>query len=484
MPGKETTPAAEPVAKAVKRVQRPDSEAQKKEIADINDKIKELQKKQSQIQEQISGTSNIKGSYDTRRQKIRADLDALNAEKEKLNEAYNKAVTQKKALQATLRKKVFSLCHMVDFGIDVFLTRTKKFSVPKTNTATKTLKKSTEPSSINIHFMFVQVNYVLKSDRDLDKKIEAGSLTLNEEKRIVSDISGLKKIRKTFSTHQSYVESEKQKIDALNKELDEISPKRDETRNQINVLRDQLKEIQNSQSQEMGGYSELISSRNALKSEIDALYEKLRETRKLQKEQWDEFKVFQDQEIQRKRAAEKARRKEELLQKLERRAAEDLEYADVPAYTEEINTCTALIDFLKTQNKSATSTEDAAASSTSSAVEDKKPEGTIVFKKKDEDFLVMGTPKKKGGKKADSSKKALKLDVAMIQQFASLKIDIPSTNADIDRAITDLEAKRTEFKDGQAAKTAENKANAAKRLAELKAEIAKEIGEDEPEVQE
>ncbi|KAJ1551544.1 hypothetical protein HK096_008802 [Nowakowskiella sp. JEL0078] len=455
MPTKESVAAAassEDVKQTkTKRVLRPDNEAQKKEISDINDKIKALQKKQAEVQEKIKGNSDIKGSFDTRRQKFRTELDAKIEEKKAIQIEYTRVLTQIKAIQAGIKKKV---------AVD-------------------------EVSNSKDKHGYKSVEDIDKAIKDLDKQLVSGGVTLTEEKRIVSDISGLRKIKKTLESatgQQASVDTDKKSLDVLRKELEEITAKRDDLNKQIDATKDQLKDLSSSQNEEMGGHSELISTRNSLRSEIDAEFENLRELRKNQKIQWDEFKISQEQENQRYRALKKAQQKEEALQRFERRLNEELENADVPAFTEEINSVSALIDYLKTLIKSGSTEITTESTSANSSVEDKKPEGAVVFKRKDEDFLVMGSPKKKGGKKAETSKKSLKFDLEMIQQFSTLQIDIPSTHTDVERAITDLEAKRTHFKENQAVKTAENKANVEKKLKELKAQIAEELGEEVDEV--
>ena len=74
----------------------------------------------------------------------------------------------------------------------------------------------------------------------LEKQLESGALTLFEEKKVVGDISNLKKQKKTFEmlhSQQSTLQTDKLSLDELRPKLKELDQERDVLRSKGNFYK-------------------------------------------------------------------------------------------------------------------------------------------------------------------------------------------------------------------------------------------------------
>ncbi|KAJ3281939.1 hypothetical protein HK104_011184 [Borealophlyctis nickersoniae] len=441
----ETVPS--PAVERRKAPPRPDQEAYEKSLAEINAQIEILKAKQAEAQSKINGTDNIKGSFDGRRKELRAQLDELMKERNELNDQRTKISDKMTAIQSTLKKR----------GDEV------------RNSKDRLGYKSVEEVDQQINA--------------LEKQLQTGQAKLIEEKRMVAEISNLRKAKKViegFSAQQSSVQDERAKLDELRAQLNALHPQRNAVREKLDAVRAQLNELDNERKSQMGSFNELVNERKSVKAELDAEFDKLRTLRTEFKKQKDEYYAWQQEERKRKQEQYKARKQEEYEMRLTAAAEREREAAEVPAYTDEINECAALIKFLQSDSKTATTSTATSTPAAARSVDNGLPDGAVLLKKKsdrEDDYMVMGG--KKGGKKGrkqggagEEKAKPFKLDLETISQFIKLKVEIPTSAADVPKAVEALEAKKKWFEERQEEQTVKNKAAAEAKIAALKARAA------------
>ncbi|KAJ3107147.1 hypothetical protein HDU97_004840 [Phlyctochytrium planicorne] len=463
MPGKEdkkaaaipaavTDAVANNAALSKPKTPRPDKAAHEKEVDEIKGKIDELQKKLGTLQQTINGTDNIKDTYDGKRKEFKTKLDELTKARTEVNEQRTKILDKIKAIQGGIKKK----------NDDVKSSKDK-----------------------------LGVKTVEEADRQiasLEQQLTAGNLKLMDEKKIVAEISKLKTARKqldTLGTQASTVESDKKQLDTLRAELDTLSPKKEAINKEFDVVKAQLKELDDSKRKDMGSFTDLIGQKKSIKAEVDALYTQMRSLKtEFQQQNKDWFAWEQAERDRRRREFVESKKKDETI-RLTRAAEEELENAKIPAFTEEINICNSLIAFLQPYSSKPKAAASAAVSAESKhavrSVDTSIPEGLVVLKKEEEDYMVMGKGKSKtkskqrGGSAKEpvepSKTAAIKLDITTMDLFAKLKVNFPTTVADADGTIEQLEAKKTKFLENQKEETAKNKAKAEAKIAALKAKV-------------
>ncbi|KAJ3354317.1 hypothetical protein HDU83_005472 [Entophlyctis luteolus] len=429
-------------------IPRPSKEKHQAEIDAIKLQIEGLQKKMAAVQSKIGSTENIKTTYSGKITELKAKLDELAKERSELNASKNKMMETIKALSAGIKKK---------------------------NEEEKASKNAVK-----------DVADIISRINNLERQISTGTLSMSEEKRVVNDISALKKQRKMLESASSNgaaattVEADQAQIAQLKAELDLLKPRKDEINAQYDAVKAELNSLGSDKKSDMSKFNTLLSEKKEIKAQIDALYEEQRAKR-------DEFKARNDEWFANTKAEREAReqqykeqKKAEAAARLQKAAEEALENAKIPAFTEEINICNSLISFLapfSTAGKvvaNATESASAGASSNLRKVDGAVPDGAVALKKKDdreEDFFMGG--KKGKGKKAPaavSAVKAIKVDLHTLELFSKLQLEIPtSAGAEVDTTITALEEKKTKFLADQAAQTLKNKAAAEARIAALQA---------------
>ncbi|KAI8814053.1 hypothetical protein BJ742DRAFT_704012 [Cladochytrium replicatum] len=460
MPGPDATAPAAAVPQKGKRVQRPDEF--KKDLDDIN---RAIEAKKAELAELDATITKIYGPRDANNKDdtiapIRAKLDELNTKRKEVQDARGKLLDQIKAIQNNIRKK----------GDDAKKEKDK--------------------------MQFKSAEEIDRQIAALEQKLQTGQSALIEEKRIVTDISNLKKAKKTLDTvssQQSTIEADKKQLEDLRNRLDtEVNPQRDALNAQIDEVRAELDKANSSRKKDYEGRSALTEKRKALKALLDADFVKMREIRAAQQEKWTEWRAAQAAEAERRQKQYEEQKAARVEEKVRYEAERELENAEVLAYSSEIADLTGLIEFLSTlSGVKTTKTVEKEKVAPKREVEG-IPDGVQVLTKKDQrddDFLVMG--KKKGGKKggaangsngaapstADSSSRPVKFELETLQKLWALKVDVPLTYGDIERTISALEEKKAWFLANQASKTAENKKKAEEKVAKIRAEVlARESG--------
>ncbi|TPX42599.1 hypothetical protein SeMB42_g03223 [Synchytrium endobioticum] len=431
---------------------KPDEEQFRREVDALNSSIDDIKASINKLQESrsLSSDGTNKDTVATKRQELRATIDELCKKRSQLNDSKNAVVEDLKALQAGIKKKFETL-------------------------------KASKASSSSADF-----------DRQiaaLEAQQQSGCASLMEEKKIIAEISSLRKSKKAIESTKSDVAALSGSIDADRKAIEEcraaldaMDPEREQVRKALDEARSSLNALDEDRKSIQG-------ERMALKVKLDAEYIKKREVQDTYRQRKEEY--FEAMKLERaKRAEQQKKRRDELEHsKIQRELQEVLESADVPAFSSEIAMADVLIRHLTTTYLAPSSLpSEPAASMTSSvtpsrAVDSSVPDGAMVMKKKDgldEDFIQLGTPRKsKAGRRSTTSSggspgpsQALKLDLELITQFAKLHVDIPSNVGGVEGTIATLETKKKEWLEAQMVETKKLKEKAESKAAGLRAKLS------------
>ena len=318
-------------------------------------------------------------------------------------------------------------------------------------------------------------------------------MKLADEKRALQEISNCKRSRRIvegFEAEHSFIEAERQKISELRTELDDPASKQVSER--YDSIKAELDELKKESDEAFAGRSKLIEEREDIQNQLQAAYNKKRESTQLFREANDRYwtKVNDDrarraEKVRAQRAAEELQKKQEIAERIR-------EEAQLPAFQAQIEDCQTLIDYFTGK-----STGNITYKSTPLAVRlevagvpklelrkvEESPEGLVVHKKKgdEEEAYFVSNKKnktKKGSSKANGTGRttpssptnantSLNVPLPTLTALLSLSIPPPASNLDLPRLIDDLNTKKVWFEANQAHVTAENIAKAEAEILRL-----------------
>ncbi|KAJ5676871.1 uncharacterized protein N7477_002504 [Penicillium maclennaniae] len=363
----------------------------------------------------------------------------------------------------------------------------------KINALESTLKaRIAEQNASRGKMSFKNVEEIDKEIARLEKQVDSGTLRLVDERKALSDISMMRKQRKSFAgldEAQKGINDLKAQIAELRKTLD--NPEAKALSDKYTEIQKQLDEIKAEQDGVFKNLNALRDERTKLRNEQQAKYVAIKEIKDNYYKARRAYKEHEDQMWRIRRDRQKAERDAFEREKRKKIADKKLEEASALAYTDEILTAQGLIRHF-----------DPAYDFASLGLDDKKTEGSnfragigrtvddsglkgmkVVKKDDEEDYFVgsAGKKGKKGGKKGAAAAEGGKfnMNVGIIEDFAKVKIDPPMNQSDVPAAVEKLASKIREWKKNQASKTEENIAKAReeiKRLEEEETKIAETNG--------
>jgi chromosome segregation ATPase len=314
------------------------------------------------------------------------------------------------------------------------------------------------------------VEEVDREIQHLEKQVDTGTMRLVDEKKALSEISSLRKQRKSFAGFedlQKGIDDVKRQIADLKKGLDD--PHSKALSEKYTQIANELDGIKKEQDEAYKGISTLRDERTKLQEEQQSKWTAL----KAVKDQYYQAKkAFNDWEHEAYRARrEKQKTEREAWEKEKRRkvADEKLEQAGQSAYMDEILTAEGLLRYFDPTftGSSATSTGPSkfAAQATRKVEEDApKAKGTKLMKKDEENYF-MGTGGKKGkkGKKGPTASPAatpiesgkFNLSVGVIEELGKVNVEPPMGQSDVPSVIEKLKEKLAFWKKDQERKTKE-----------------------------
>jgi len=266
----------------------------------------------------------------------------------------------------------------------------------------------------------------------LEKQIDSGSLKLVEEKRIITEISSLKKAKKTVEAaqiQQVAIDEDKAAIAALKETIDDSAAKALST--EYNQIQAQLDEITKEKDSVWKKRNDLFDERNRLQKELDTEYQRKKSVNDEYFQALREFSKVQQEQQARKQEEYKAQKQAKLEEKRLELAKEERENAEIPAYTNEIVTCDSVYKYLVhfSGDEKRIAEANAVAPAEVAPVNVRQvdttanvPSGVMLQKKADkvEDVFFAGKSKKaRGPKEKKVEGNSFKLPLAVLEQLVS-----------------------------------------------------------------
>lgn len=434
-------PRSAPVANR-KFIKRPDDSVMKKELGDLRKEIEKLDLSINELNKQIDGIT-IDSSSNSRKQELQQKLKELTGKQGSIKNERNQVMDQIKAIDTQVKRKVNEI---------------------QAQTSKNNFKNVKEIDS--------RINY-------LDSLVDSGDLKLAEERKIVKEMSGLRKLRKDFGSvekQQESIDQDKTKIAELRKKLNSIQNK--EVQSEFEKVKKELDEIRNSNQSTYDKKGALITKRNTIRKQKDAKYSSIKKLRSDFDDQFAKFKTLMAEEKKKRDEEFKSKQQEEEKLKKKQLAEKKLKEASKPAFEDEINSIHNLLKYFdpsyaKPQPKQL----DSAGSFTtnSNAIRTvEMPEDVVVLKKEQESFFEGSKGKKSKGKKAAKSK-TFTVEPDIIVALSDLTIPLPTKQEDVPSTITTLKETLSALESKQEEQTKQNIEKAKAKIAEVEAEEKSEV---------
>ncbi|KAF5605049.1 brefeldin A resistance BFR1 (maintenance of normal ploidy) [Fusarium pseudocircinatum] len=310
----------------------------------------------------------------------------------------------------------------------------------------------------------------------LDKQVNSGTMKLVDEKKALSDISSLRKMRKNFGQ----LDDSQKQIDDLRAKIKEIKDSMDDPEqkalsDQYNKIQAEIDAIKAEQDEAYKGLSSLRDERSKLQAEQQEKYTAIR---KLKDDYYGQKKAYQayDREA-RERYREKQRAEQERYHQERKKAEAERRLGDAsdPAYLDEIRRANSLLQFLDPNHKvekGPLMADTGLGAQAQRSVDESGLKGTKLLRKEDRDEEYAPAVKKgKKGKKTAHGGSSNKFSVppAVVEDCAAMGIDPPMSAADIPAVAEKVRAKLDFWNKDQKDQTQRNIEKAKKEIAELEA---------------
>ncbi|KAF5694602.1 brefeldin A resistance protein [Fusarium denticulatum] len=310
----------------------------------------------------------------------------------------------------------------------------------------------------------------------LDKQVNSGTMKLVDEKKALSDISSLRKMRKNFGQ----LDDSQKQIDDLRAKIKEIKDSMDDPEqkalsDQYNKIQAEIDAIKAEQDEAYKGLSSLRDERSKLQAEQQEKYTAIR---KLKDDYYGQKKAYQayDREA-RERYREKQRAEQERYHQERKKAEAERRLGDAsdPAYLDEIRRANSLLQFLDPNHKvekGPLMADTGLGAQAQRSVDESGLKGTKLLRKEDRDEEYAPAVKKgKKGKKTAHGGSSNKFNVppAVVEDCAAMGIDPPMSAADIPAVAEKVRAKLDFWQKDQKDQTQRNIEKAKKEIAELEA---------------
>jgi len=432
-------------ANKIKKVERPNLEKHKAELEVIKKTIDDLIKRRNILSNKFDREANDKQNAE--RNELRKKLDEIRIEQGKVKKERQETLNKIKELQALKRKKNDEL-------------RNAKQRLPVSN-----------------------VKDIDSQISQLESQIEAG-VTVNEEKQLLKEISKLKQAKNTLDKVEKSASelNVDEKINALNAEMKKLNEKRVPLEKDYSDIKTKLDVIEKRRRDQSADFKSTKEERAKIQEQIEANIQKRRELNEAFQKQREDFRNYVKAERERREEQRKKEIEEKRNERLQKRFEVELENAEIPAFTEEINSCNTLIGILNNQleKKSDNAADNSQKDSTN--LDASVPEGAVLLNSKnerEEEVFFSGKGKKnkkQHNKNKDAKNAPIKFDLGVMEAFWKLKIDVPSSIEEVQETIKTLEAKRDDYQKNSAEQTKKNKEEALRKMEEHRKKI--EAGEN------
>ncbi|SAM74988.1 related to BFR1-Nuclear segregation protein [Ustilago bromivora] len=471
-------PAGSPDAVEIAKLAggKPDPNANQAELDKLAKQIDATQKELNQVRSLLSGAGPSKDSpAGIRRTQLRSELDQLRNQQAGSKGARGKTLEDLRTLQESISKKVKDLQHA----------------------KSKTPYKSTADVDSRI--------------KRLEELVESGSMKLVEEKKALSEISQLKKNRKTvenFDTLQSQIDSDRAQVDALKATLD--SPEAKALNKRYDEIKAELDAIQAEQDKQAGSRGKLLDQRTQLSAKLDTLYQARRDRQAAFRVANDTFYAKLNQEREKRLQKQREERQAQEAEKRREHEQQLREEASLPAFAKEIEDCDVLINYFSKGSASSNENKKVKQKSVGGKALNLRqvnsdamvPKGAVLHQKKEEEETYFaGNPKQRKPKgkgrrgtpldlnategadenaaAAGGAGEKLNVPLGTLSALLALSIPPPANAADVGRVVENLKLKKQYFVSNQARVTRENIERVEKMLA--KSSLSEKEGEEKSE---
>eukprot|EP00958_Prasinococcus_capsulatus_P001101 scaffold101_cov373-Prasinococcus_capsulatus_cf.AAC.3 len=455
--------AAAPVTEAPKvpskivRYEKPDKAAHEAEVAVLLADIDKCQERMNQLKAEVDGKIENRRSVATGAQLARQRLIELRAE-------FKVALDEKNAVREELQAA---------------------------DKAREQMRNQVR--SIKEKLSFMRVEQIDEEIQKLEYKMQHSSLSIQEEKRIVSQIKDLNKSRDFVKEYNDKMEKINED-EGMRKEIKERFAEKDAALNALKAQEmAQRRVIDDIKQKEEAEVADVPS----LTEEKSSLFMQIKEKRGLIRKLRNEFYQKEDQYYQAERefrAAERERRAKEYEARVAERKRRDEERrkreeeSKPPPFEREIVCCEQLVSYLE---KLELANSDTTKSDAPAPKETEVDHGDLVMLKKDNDeiensdmmFGGLGGKGKKKNKKGKAPKpKEVKLthDMEVFSSFSLLKVEAPTLPNQIPACKTLIQEKKVEY-EAKKKKALEDRANGIASDAEANGADEKTTGEDKTE---
>ncbi|KAF3398252.1 hypothetical protein F1880_006277 [Penicillium rolfsii] len=445
--------AAPAPAEARVKPTKPDEEAYKASLAQAEKEHTAAQEKLNQIKAKLDTAkpNNQDSPVAKKQQELRAELSSIRQKQSGFKSSRASTLEKVNALESTLKARI------------------------------------AEQNNSRGKMQFKNVDEIDREISRLEKQVDSGTLRLVDERKALSDISNLRKQRKSFAgleEAQKGINDIKAQIAELKKTLD--NPEAKALSDKYSEIQKELDAIKAEQDSVYKNLNSLRDERTKLRNEQQQKYAAIREIKDNYFKARRAYKEYEDEAWRVRRERQKAERDAFEREKRKKIADKKLEEASQLAYTDEILTAQGLIrHFDPTYDFSALGLDDKKdegskfRANVGRTVDDSGLKGMKVVRKDDVEDYFVGSAGKKGkkGKKSGAAAGAeagkFNMNVGIIEDFAKVKIDPPMNQSDVPASVEKLAAKIQEWKKNQAAKTEENIQKAKEEIARLEEEETK-----------
>lgn len=338
-------------------------------------------------------------------------------------------------------------------------------------------RKITEISGITSKYSYKSVDDIDKKIARSEDEISTGALSLVEERRLVKEISSLRKLRKDFASLeavQKLIDDDKAKIADLKKQLTSFNSR--ETSEKFDATQKKLNELTLSNKTVTDKRSTLNTKRNALHKEKDVLYAQMT---KIRSEFDEQYKTFQQAlKDEQKRVVEEEKKLRAAKEKSERKTKVDNELAEAsrPAFEYEIDTIHTLLTYFDPSYVKPTKTVEFNKPVFTNERKGRVVESVDDFEiiKKEEVQFFAGSNNQSSKKNKAQKNKKFTLEPDVISQLGDLEIALPTSKDAVPATIESLKAKLQHYTESQEETTKKNVEAAKAKIAKLEAKWAKE----------
>ncbi|KAE8354969.1 hypothetical protein BDV28DRAFT_129878 [Aspergillus coremiiformis] len=443
-----SAPATEPKVKPTK----PSEEAFKADLAQAEKEHAAVQEKLNQVKAkiEIAKPNNQDSPAAKRQQELRAEISSIRQKQQGFKASRTSTQEKINALDSTLKARI------------------------------------AEQNNSKTRLSFKSVEEIDREIARLEKQVDSGTMRLVDEKKALSDVSNLRKQRKSFAgldEAQKVINDLKAQIAALKKTLD--NPEAKALSDKYSEIQKELDGIKAEQDSAFKNLNALRDERTKLHGEQQQKWTAIREIKDSYYKARKAYKEYEDEAWRVRREKQKAQREAFEREKKKKIADKKLEEASRLAYTDEILTAQGLIrHFNPSYDFAALGLDDKKDHSSQfraevgRTIDDSSMKGMKVLKKEEDDYFVGGGGKKgKKGKKSHASAspaptEKFNLNVGIIEDFAKVKTDPPMNQTDVPGVVEKLAAKITEWKKNQSSKTEENIKKAQEEIARLEEETS------------